>query len=557
MSSRAFRQPDGHGSGRVLNPHGSARSFLNPHPDYKPESTGNSARSFRNIPGNASLRSLAVDPNVSARSLLGPQGSLRSFVPSIDVHLRGGRDVKEDAEIGRDMHTIQKGEKAPLIAGKEQTGRGIKGFFSSFVGSRMAVMITVYIAIFTDNTVYQIIVPVLPEYIADKFHATPTDLGMLLAVYSVGLVAMSPVIGWISDRIGRTIPLIVGLVCLVITTLIFAAAEDLWLLYFARFAQGISAATCWVVGMALMSDVCSSTELGPATAKCMAVNHMAAMLGPPVGGVLFKFYGYNSLFYYCAGLGAVDLAMRLGLVSDKKVAAIKAQNQAALQAERVARGEPPEDPNSINSEVSIWTIAAKPEILMASGCVMLSSTIIMGLDVVFPLYLTHRYNASPMEIGLAWAGSIIPNLIMAYVCGVLSTKVNTKLLLASGSVILGISTALLAFPGNVPFVPKNLVLQIVLFGLLAVGEELVLVISLPDMGQSAEEYGGENNAKIFGIWNAAYGIGMIAGPLAAGAAYEYVGFLPMMCSIGGVLIVFSVFPFVLYLKSKKNQKQIY
>jgi len=265
---------------------------------------------------------------------------------------------------------------------------------------------------------------------------------------------------------------------------------------------------------------------------------------------LYDYFGYHSLFYYCAGLAILDLIMRVTLINDKKIAAFKAQTMAAL-AERQQAGEEFAPPSS----VSMWTLVKYPPIFSACICVLLSSSVIMGLDIMFPVYLTDAYGATPSIIGIAWSASIIPNLIMAWVCGQLTSRVSTKLLLGIGSILLGISSALLAFPGNVPGIPRDIVLQICLFAFLAIGEELILVVSLPDMGKSAENFYGDNNAKIYGIWNAAYGMGMIVGPMAGGYAYEKVGFLYSMSFIGGCLVVFSVAPMTLYLKARIAQSK--
>src|SRR6201998_4472327 len=58
------------------------------------------------------------------------------------------------------------------------------------------------LTVFVDMVGFGIVVPVLPLY-TERFNATPLAIGMLLAVYSGMGFIFSPIVGALSDRLGR------------------------------------------------------------------------------------------------------------------------------------------------------------------------------------------------------------------------------------------------------------------------------------------------------------------------------------------------------------------
>src|SRR5271156_1548165 len=58
------------------------------------------------------------------------------------------------------------------------------------------------LTVFVDMVGFGIVVPVLPLY-TERFHASPFAIGILLAVYSGMGFIFSPIVGALSDRLGR------------------------------------------------------------------------------------------------------------------------------------------------------------------------------------------------------------------------------------------------------------------------------------------------------------------------------------------------------------------
>ena len=84
----------------------------------------------------------------------------------------------------------------------------------SITNSRALAVALVTTAVFTDILAYSIAVPVLP-HLSREFGASPTLIGLLFASFGVTLFAVSVPMGSFSDRVGRRLPLVGGLLALV------------------------------------------------------------------------------------------------------------------------------------------------------------------------------------------------------------------------------------------------------------------------------------------------------------------------------------------------------
>src|SRR5215213_9332191 len=61
---------------------------------------------------------------------------------------------------------------------------------------------TIFLIVLADLLGFSVIIPLLPFW-ARKYHASDLQIGLLFAIYSICQLVGSPVLGIISDRIGR------------------------------------------------------------------------------------------------------------------------------------------------------------------------------------------------------------------------------------------------------------------------------------------------------------------------------------------------------------------
>ena len=120
---------------------------------------------------------------------------------------------------------------------------------SRFVGRLGLLMV----AAFVETLGNFLILALLPFY-AERYGATPLEIGALIAAFAVAQTLTAPFWGRFSDRAGRRPVILLGLVLATLAYVLFAFADSLWLLLLSRLAQGIAGGTVPVV-FAYTSDV--------------------------------------------------------------------------------------------------------------------------------------------------------------------------------------------------------------------------------------------------------------------------------------------------------------
>ncbi len=154
---------------------------------------------------------------------------------------------------------------------------------------------------------FGMVMPIMPFYI-DKLGASGSDLGWLVAVYSLMQLIFAPVWGSVSDRVGRKPVLLLGISGYAIFLILFGLATEFWMLFLARSLAGLLSSATYPAMMAFISDSTTPEERGDSMGKLGAAMGLGVILGPGIGGWLAG----DSLalpFFIAAGLALITLAL--------------------------------------------------------------------------------------------------------------------------------------------------------------------------------------------------------------------------------------------------------
>ena len=133
--------------------------------------------------------------------------------------------------------------------------------------------------------------------IMDDFDIGVSSASWLITGYLILMASLQPVTGKIGDRLGRRPLVIGGLAAFGIASMAASFAPNLgWLLFF-RMMQAVSGAFILPNGAALMREVVPESRRGREFGIIGAAVGMAAAFGPPLGGILAAFGGWQSIFY--------------------------------------------------------------------------------------------------------------------------------------------------------------------------------------------------------------------------------------------------------------------
>ncbi|UOP00448.1 Bcr/CflA family efflux MFS transporter [Kingella potus] len=106
-----------------------------------------------------------------------------------------------------------------------------------------------------------------------------------------------------SDRIGRKIPLFVGLVLFTIGSAGCALSQTMEAVVFWRVFQALGACVGPMLSRAMIRDLYAGTQAAQMLSTLVIMMAVAPIIGPLLGGVLLKFSSWHAIFWLLAAVG--------------------------------------------------------------------------------------------------------------------------------------------------------------------------------------------------------------------------------------------------------------
>ncbi|MBD2663894.1 MFS transporter [Richelia sinica FACHB-800] len=141
--------------------------------------------------------------------------------------------------------------------------------------------------------------PTLPLYI-EETGATKQQIGIVMGSFAVGMLLFRPQFGFLADRQGRKIVLLIGMVVAAIAPLGYLFAKSIIPLMAVRAFHGISIAAFATGYTALAADFSPEHRRGEIMGYMSLTTPIGTAIGPAIGGLLHASYGYTALFLSCA-----------------------------------------------------------------------------------------------------------------------------------------------------------------------------------------------------------------------------------------------------------------
>jgi DHA1 family tetracycline resistance protein-like MFS transporter len=177
-------------------------------------------------------------------------------------------------------------------------------------------LVIIFITIFIDLVGFGIVIPVLPLY-AKEFNATEATVGVLLAIYSAMQFIFAPILGKLSDKVGRRPVLLYSLIGTSIGFLlmgfssrmpigfvVFGLAPTLVWLFIARIIDGISGGNI-STAQAYIADVTPPEQRSRGMGLIGAAFGLGFIFGPAIGG-LMSHISREAPFFFAAALAAAN-----------------------------------------------------------------------------------------------------------------------------------------------------------------------------------------------------------------------------------------------------------
>jgi MFS family permease len=171
--------------------------------------------------------------------------------------------------------------------------------------SRPVSLLPVFLIVLVDVFGMTLVIPLLAIY-AETFHATPLQATMLVSVYAACQLISGPVIGHISDRVGRKQMLLISQIGTFIGFIVMGRARALWMLYVARILDGATAGNL-SLAQAYISDHTEPSQRAKSFGLIGIAFGIGFFIGPSLTGFLSAKYGMTTPIYLAAVMSATSI----------------------------------------------------------------------------------------------------------------------------------------------------------------------------------------------------------------------------------------------------------
>jgi MFS transporter, DHA1 family, tetracycline resistance protein len=347
---------------------------------------------------------------------------------------------------------------------------------------RRSPLLPIFLTVFVDVLGFTLMLPLLPFY-AQRFGATPVVIGTLLASYAVCQLVSGPILGRISDQVGRKPTLLVSQLGTFIGFMILASAQSLWMLFLGRIIDGLTAGNL-TIAQAYISDVTKPENRTKAFGLIGIAFGSGFMLGPPITSFLQPRFGYGSPAMLAGALSFTSIVLTATLLPNVKPTA-----------------RPQADTGRLNAFRRFFERPLPRRRLLEFFAFSLSfSTLIGGLA----LYLQAQFDFKVEQVGYLYAFSgLIGGIIQGGLLGRLVKKLGEERLTMIGFAAMAVGYSLLGVAFSLPVL-------LAIIGLTAFGSAVVRPCVTTLITKSV---GRDEQGAALGVSQSLASISQILGPI--------------------------------------------
>jgi MFS family permease len=297
--------------------------------------------------------------------------------------------------------------------------------------------LVIFLTVLLDLIGFGIVIPLLPFYAQDpRFAATPMEIGLLMACYSLAQFLFAPFWGAISDRRGRRPVLLLSIGMGALMLVGFAASQALWQLFLFRTLHGLFAANI-STAQAYMADITPPEGRAKAMGMIGAAFGLGFTLGPWMGGEL-SVYGLAAPIWLAAGLGGLNFLLASAILPESR-------DPATASARR---------PRPIHPGTFLQVLK-HPVVGSFIGLVFCMTFAFSMMESTFALFEQALYGLDARDVGrLMGLIGVVMVLVQGGMIGPLSKRFGEEALVRVG--LPGLALGLLALVWAPPFWPLAL-----------------------------------------------------------------------------------------------------
>ncbi|MFA7228474.1 MAG: MFS transporter [Melioribacteraceae bacterium] len=376
----------------------------------------------------------------------------------------------------------------------------------------------IFLTVFIDLMGFGILIPILPTFASKELGISDFGIGIIVAVFSLMQFVFNPMLGQLSDRIGRRPVILVTQLITVASYIIFAFSNSFEILFISRMLAGLGGSNIGVA-QAYIADITSREERAKGMGMIGAAFGLGFVFGPGIGAVLAK-YGYHM-----AGLASAFFTLSAFVFAYFRL-------PESLKEKK----------NNVKIRIKIFdynlakSVMSNPSINFLIILLFFIIFSIANIYGTFAILGFKYYHFNDQQIGILFViTGLVGASIQAGFIRSLSRKLNDKTIVLVGIFFMIIGLGLLPYGGN--FIGVAIIISI-----MSVGTGILQPI-IPSM---ISKYSSENQqGAVLGFSQSISAFARVLGPLWGGFAYDAFGYqYPFLT---GAFFTFMTFTVVLFL----------
>jgi DHA1 family tetracycline resistance protein-like MFS transporter len=368
----------------------------------------------------------------------------------------------------------------------------------------------IFCTVFIDLIGFGIVIPLLPIY-AKIFHATGWELGLIASAFSFMQFIFGPLLGRLSDRIGRRPVLLLSTAGAAISYLIFGYGSGLQgntaliVIFLSRAFAGLCGANI-TVAQAYIADITPPADRSRKMGLIGMAFGLGFIFGPALGGFARQYLGMSGPGLVAASLCALNFLLALAILPESW----------KPSSEHVAR----------RPHLDQWLhTVTRPKVGLLIGVFFLATFCFTCFEVTLGLMMFQKFKIDPESaagVRMVTNYFIYAGLIGAVVQGGLTGRLVKMMgeprLVALSMILVALSL------GPMPFANTHAEL-LALLALLSIGSSLTRP---PVFGMISNLTAAHEQGVTIGVAQSAGSLARIVGPMFCAILFTWIAPLPYL-----------------------------
>jgi MFS transporter, DHA1 family, inner membrane transport protein len=361
------------------------------------------------------------------------------------------------------------------------------------------------LVVFASTLFTRAVDPVIPQIAVDLAIDAKTA-ALLSTAYTFPYALVQPLLGALSDTLGKTRVMNVALLIVAIAALISSMVTDFSLLVAMRIIAGLVAGGVFPAAMALIGDLVPVHQRQVAIGRLLAIGLTGNLLGATIAGVIGDLFGWRGIFLVLGMFGLVVAVA--AFFAFRNVAVPK---PSAFRLTTIVDG--------------FRSVFADPRAKVCFSAVFVEAVFIHGLFPYVAILLIASGETRASIAGIVIAAFGLGGVVYSLSVPVLVAKIEQRLLMIVGGSMAAAALVLIAF--NFPWY-----IQTTVFALFGFGFYLLhgsIQVHVTELSSTARGVAASLHSCFFYL-------GQASGPVVYGYGFAHAGEAPTLL-IGAAMVL--------------------